>query len=171
MDNREEVAVATPDKQAKEEKKLKKIKEMLTGGEEIIHTSYVHWAVFLNAIFLGIIAVILGVLIHPLMSGVIAVIAFYPALDALIRFKTTRLVVTNKRVIAKYGFFSKDSVQIKLTRIESAHREEPFIGQFLGYSTVIVQGTGTGAIPIRFVKDGREFVKNLETLTLGNSET
>ncbi len=135
-------------------------------GEEIVHAARVHWAVFLYPGVLVVIAALVGVFFHWLVGAVIALMSLYPVINAVIIFFTTRLVLTNKRVLARYGFFNKDNIQLKLSRIESAHMEEPFIGQILGYGTVMINGTGTGTIPIGMIADAGAFVKKLEKITL-----
>lgn len=142
------------------------VQEQLVEGEEIIHVSYVHPGVFIYPGSIMTIAMLVGIFFHWLVGTVIFLMALYPSIDALIRYLTTKLVLTNKRVLARYGFFSKDNIHLKLSRVESAYREEPFVGQILGYSTVVINGTGTGTIPITFIADGGAFVKALESQTL-----
>lgn len=145
---------------------MEKLKKQLVEGEEIIHVARVHPGIFLRPGVLLAVAAVAGIFFHWLVGMMIALTALQPAADALIRYKTTKLVLTNKRVLARYGFFNKDNIQLRLERIESAHLEEPFLGQILGYSTVIISGTGTGRIPITFIADGMAFVKKLEKFTL-----
>jgi len=147
---------------------MKKIKSLLVEGEKILHVSHVHEGVFINPGILVAIGLLLGFFLHWLMFAAMLVISAYPIIDALIRYKTTNLVLTNKRVMARYGFFSRDLIQIKLSRIESSHVEDPFVGQMLGYSTVIIRGIGIGAVPIAYIREGGEFVKSLERLTLAD---
>lgn len=147
---------------------MEKLKKQLVEGEEILHVAYVHPAIFLHPALIMIVALMVGILFHWLVGSVIAMIGLYPLITATIRYFTTRLVLTNRRVLARYGFFNKDNIQIKLSRVESAHLEEPLLGQILGYSTVMIKGIGAGAIPITFIAAGEDYVKELEKITLGN---
>jgi len=145
---------------------MRKLEEQLVEGEEILHVAYLHLAIFLYPGVLVTIAVLVGVFFHWLVGGMIMLLSLYPLIDALIRFKTTKLVLTNKRVLARYGFFSKDNIQIKLSRVESAHVEEPLLGQILGYATVMIKGIGAGSIPITFIAKAGDYIKKLEEVTL-----
>lgn len=60
----------------------------------------------------------------------------------LLKRSATEMAVTNKRVIVKTGLATRRTVEILLSRIESIAVEEPALGRFLGYGTVIVRGTG-----------------------------
>ena len=144
----------------------KLVRSMLVENETVLAQAYVHWGVFLAPsfyIFLGLLA---GIFFHVIMGILIFILAAYPVVSALIHYKMTFLVLTDKRFLAKAGYFVKDLVQIKLDKIESANLEEPYVGQLVGYSTVIVRGTGTGAVPISFIDNGAAFVKKLEEIIL-----
>jgi uncharacterized membrane protein YdbT with pleckstrin-like domain len=142
------------------------IRKQLVEGEKIVRIAYLHPAIFLHAGLVLFLALLVGIFFHPFVGGVIALLALPNGVASLIRFKTLRLVATNKRVFARFGYFNRDQVQFKLERIESAYLEEPILGQALGYSTVIVKGTGSGNLIVNYVADGDAFIKKLEVLTL-----
>ena len=150
----------------KNERAHKALQDLLVDGEELLHVSFIHPAVFINSGLALLFGLALGIFFSWVVAFVVFVMAAYPFANALIRFYTTKLILTNKRVVAKYGFFNKDKIQIKLSRIESAHMETPLLGQFLGFGTVMIQGTGQGSIPITYISDAGDYVKKLEDLTL-----
>lgn len=88
----------------------------------------------------------------------------YPVYYAVVGFITTHLILTNKKVIGRTGFLTRDWRQMTFSQIETAYLEEPIIGRYLGYSTVVIQGTGAGAISFRYIIDGDIFIKKLETM-------
>jgi uncharacterized membrane protein YdbT with pleckstrin-like domain len=150
---------------------METIRKQLVEGEHIIHASYLHPAIFLQTGLVLFLALLVGVFFHPFVGCVILLLALPHGVASLIRFKTMRLVLTNKRVLARFGYFNKDQVQFKLERIESAYLEEPLLGQYLGYSTTIVKGTGSGSLVVDYVADGGVFIKKLEELTLNQPKT
>jgi len=67
---------------------------------------------------------------------------------ALIRYFTTELAITNKRVIAKFGLISRSTIEINLQRIESVQVNQSVIGRIFNYGSVVVSGAGNPQAPI-----------------------
>ena len=72
---------------------------------------------------------------------------FFPASTVLIgrrilRRITTQVTVSNTRVMIRTGWFSRKSIEVLLSRVESIATEETVAGRFLGYGTVEVRGIG-----------------------------
>ncbi len=140
----------------------KNIKTVLTDNEEILCDERVHWIVFAPPAFYALIALLAGIFFHPFMGALILFLDLVPIYTALVRYFTTHLALTNKKVLSRTGFLLRDWIQLHLDRIETAYLEEPFLGRLLGYSTVIVSGVGTGSVAFTRIKNGDEFVKKLE---------
>lgn len=143
---------------------IKTIRAVLTRNENIIYDARIHWMVFASPIFYGICGILAWIFFHPILGGVILFMNLYPVYYSIVAFITTHLLLTNKKVIGRTGFLVRDWRQVTLERIETAYLEEPIIGRFLGYSTVIIRGTGTGSIAFRFIIDGDIFIKKLENM-------
>lgn len=148
----------------------KDIKSILVGNEKLLYEARMHWIVFLFPSIVVSIGLAAGIFFSWIMGALILFMSTYPVINSIIMFLTMRLVLTSKRVIARYGFFSKDMIQIALPKIESAHVEETILGGWLGYVTVVIRGTGTGTIPIALVKKGDRFHKRLENLILKDED-
>lgn len=103
------------------------------------------------------------------MGVVLILLGLYPAYAACIHYWMTYLVLTDIKVLSRFGFLTRDWTQMRIERIENAHLEEPIVGRFLGYSTVVVSGTGAGSIAVPYVIDGYAFVKDLELQLEKNS--
>lgn len=141
---------------------IKEIKNLLTENENVVLDARIHWIVFvMPAIYLTI-AFFVGVFFHWLVGFLIVFVSIYPAYNAFIHYWMTHLVLTNKKVMYRNGFLSRDWVQLRYERIETAHLEEPILGRYLGYSTVNAGGVGTGQIRVPYVIRGDEFTKVLE---------
>lgn len=138
----------------------------LVDGERILARVGLHPAVFLYPAMGLITGVLVGVFFHWIVGGAILFLCLYPVTDALIRFKTTSLILTDRRVIIEYGFFNRDLIQFRLDKIESAFLETPLWGRFLGFATVNIRGTGAGRVPVVFVRDGDAFVRAVEARLL-----
>lgn len=135
---------------------------LLVEGEHKIAEARLHQFIFFFPFVIACLAVLVGMVFHPLVGGVILFLDIYPVVNSYIRYKTTRVVLTDKRVFLTFGFFNKDLIQFRLDKVESASEEAPLIGRIVGYSTVVVRGTGTGAVPVTMVEGGTQFVKAVE---------
>lgn len=150
---------------------LEKIQPMLTEGEEVQNQADIHWVVFGWPVLLLIVAFLSGVLFHPLMGIVVLILALYPTYNAYIHYKLTDLILTNKKVMSRSGFLSRDWIRMDFDRIENAYLEEPIVGRILGYSTVVVSGVGSGEVAVTQVQNGNKFVNDLETLLAEHKTT
>jgi uncharacterized membrane protein YdbT with pleckstrin-like domain len=147
--------------------KKRDIKNDLIDGERIIRMARVHWAIFLFPAITATIALAVGLLLSWVISITIFIaIVLVPLVRSTILYLTTQLVVTNKRILSRYGFFSRDLIQIRMDRLETAYLEEPFLGQIFGYSTVVLSGTGSGGLSLPFITKGDVLVKSLQTFIL-----
>jgi uncharacterized membrane protein YdbT with pleckstrin-like domain len=50
--------------------------------------------------------------------------------------------ITNKRVIAKTGLISRETLELNLSKIESVSVDQSVMGRLLGYGSVVINGTG-----------------------------
>ena len=67
---------------------------------------------------------------------------------AFIRYKTTELAFTNKRVIAKFGFISRQTIELNITKVESIQVNQAILGRIFDYGTLVVSGAGNPQAPI-----------------------
>ncbi len=116
----------------------------LTNNERIIRSAKVSWWSQWQMIFLGILTI-------WFMIGILFFIV------AIIRVMTTELALTNKRVIAKTGFIRRDTVELRLEKVEGLIINQGIVGRIFNYGTVIVSGTGGIRTPIPFINDPINF--------------
>lgn len=145
------------------------IQALLTDGEEIKNHAKIHPIVFMAPTTYLTIALLAGVFFHPIMAIVIIVLTLYPAYNAFIHYKMTDLVLTNKKVMSRAGFLSRDWIRMEFGKIENAYLEQPILGRMLGYSTVIISGVGQGNVAVTQVIDGDKFIKDLEEKLSNNT--
>ena len=86
-------------------------------------------------------------------AGGLIVIAFIFFGIAIVRVISTELALTNKRVMAKYGFIRRDSVELRLEKVEGLYVNQSIVGRILNYGTITVSGTGGLKTPIRFISN------------------
>jgi uncharacterized membrane protein YdbT with pleckstrin-like domain len=135
------------------------VERHLISGETVQYQTRLHWIVMLGhlivTLLLDLAAVALLVfysrtrsnpdahanLLLWVAAGAFVVSMIVLAMGA-IRRNSTEMALTNKRVIIKTGLATRRTIEIMLPRIESIVIEEPALGRFLGFGTVILRGTG-----------------------------
>lgn len=78
-------------------------------------------------------------------------------LVAFIRYKTTELAFTNKRVIAKFGFVSRQTIELNLTKVESLQVNQGILGRIFNFGTLIISGAGNPQAPIPGISNPMTF--------------
>lgn len=75
----------------------------------------------------------------------------------LIARKSAELVITSKRVIAKFGLVSTRSIEIRLAKIESVRVSQGLIGRIFNYGDIMLTGTGSTFDPIPHISHPLRF--------------
>ena len=116
----------------------------LIEGEKVLHSGRVSWWSVWH-ILLG------GLLLLPIVVGLVFLVW------AWIRVTSTELAITNKRVIAKFGFISRNTMEIAVQKVESIQVQQSLMGRMLNFGTLIISGTGTSHAPIPSISDPLAF--------------
>ena len=78
---------------------------------------------------------------------------------------STELVVTTKRVIAKFGFIKRTTMELNHSKVESLSVDQSIIQRILNAGTISVHGTGGGKTPIPNIDNPLVFrTKAMETI-------
>ncbi len=78
-------------------------------------------------------------------------------LVAFVRYKTTELAVTNKRVIAKFGFISRQTIELNINKVESIQVNQGILGRIFNYGSLVISGAGNPQAPIPGISDPMSF--------------
>ena len=116
------------------------IDDSLVEGEQILHRARISWWSQFGLLLLGV--VLLAV-----------VVGLFFLVAAWIRVRSTEIAITNRRVIAKFGFIRRNTVEIALEKVEALRVEQGFVGRMLNYGTIFISGAGTSVAPIRDIAD------------------
>ena len=123
------------------------IEDALIKDEKIIYSGQVSVWSLAPLIILGFIFLFVWGL------GIIFWVAAY------IRYKTTELAFTNKRVIAKFGFISRHTVELNIKKVESIQVKQDILGRIFNYGTLIISGAGNPQAPIPGISKPMAFRK------------
>ena len=123
------------------------VEDALVGGEKVVHQGKISlWSVW-----------------HLLALGLVLLPAFGIGLIfwgiAYIRIKSTEIAVTTKRLIVKYGFMRRSTIEININKVESIQVDQGMLGRMLNYGTLVISGTGTSHAPITGISEPMAFRK------------
>jgi uncharacterized membrane protein YdbT with pleckstrin-like domain len=116
------------------------IDDSLVEGETLIHRARVSWWSQFWLVFLGILLLV-------------AVVGVVFLVWAWIRVRSTELAITSRRIIAKFGFVKRHTVEINLDKVESLKVEQGVWGRFLNFGTIFISGSGSSVAPIPDIAD------------------
>jgi uncharacterized membrane protein YdbT with pleckstrin-like domain len=146
---------------------MKYVTRVLQPGETVVYTTRLHWLIFLPAIVL--LVVCLALLIGSgfvggdlptalrLLAALFGLLAISSWARAAIRRATTELAVTDRRVIFKSGLFSRHTLEMNRSKVESVDVDQTLMGRLLGFGTIILRGSGGSLEPIRQIADPLSF--------------
>lgn len=137
------------------------MKEQLVSGEEVLYVGN-------RSIYNGILTKV-GILALSIFSGSLLFIGIIALLCVVITFLdviSTGVFITNKRVFAQFGLFSRNTVELNIDKVEGVQVSQSVVGTCFNFGTLYISGTGTTQVPIPGVSDPFVFKKTLNTLML-----
>jgi len=119
----------------------------LVKDEKIVHLGHISlwslWHLFA-----------LGLLLLPVFGlGLILWVLAY------VRYKTTELAITTKRVIVKHGFIRRRTVEININKVESIQVDQEILGRLFNFGTLVIAGAGDPQAPIAGISSPMAFRK------------
>ncbi|HXF79524.1 MAG TPA: PH domain-containing protein [Usitatibacter sp.] len=116
------------------------IDESLVEGETIVHRAHVSWWSQFWLVFLGVLTAV-------------AIVGLVFLAMAWVRVHSTEIAITNRRIIAKFGFISRRTIEINIAQVEALRVDQGFWGRLLNFGTIIVSGTGSSLEPAPDIAD------------------
>ena len=138
--------------------------DVLVSGEEVkyvAHTSL--WSLSQpligGACFLfGALFMLLGMQVTDWYLALVpALVGIVMLVSAWIRYMSTELVITSKRVVAKFGFISRRTIEISLLKIESIQVNQSIVGRMLNFGDLVISGASDSQAPIPGITAPLEF--------------
>ena len=136
------------------------IAKILQPGERVVHVGRLHWVMYLPSIVLLCIG--LAVFMIPttenrspiyVISALLVLSAAVSAFLAWSKQFTTEIAVTDRRIIYKTGFISRETAEMNMHRVETVAVEQSIVGRVLNYGTVDIRGTGAGIEDLKMIAD------------------
>ncbi|EJB8489940.1 PH domain-containing protein [Acinetobacter baumannii] len=121
------------------------IESNLAKDEKIIVKAHVSWWSQIWLLIFGVLLLFAGGI------GLILIII------AIINVMTTELAITNRRIIAKSGLIRRNTIELKVNRVESLGVDQSITGRIFNFGSVVVKGTGGSHAPIPYIARPLEF--------------
>lgn len=147
----------------------------LAPGETIVYRARYHWIYYRLTLVLLLVAAVFGLwwwiagnrLEDGTTSAVFGNIALLVLVAAAVHFGVRRIratadeyVVTNRRVIRKYGLVAREVEQALLDRIQDITLQQGIMARLLGYGTVVLEtASETGRLTFPEIAEPEEFRK------------
>jgi uncharacterized membrane protein YdbT with pleckstrin-like domain len=112
------------------------VDSVLISGESVLHRGRV-------SLWPHAWKIVVGIVLLPLFGLGLVFLAW-----VYIVYKTTEIAITNKRIIAKFGFISRSTIEINLPKVESVQVDQSVMGRMLDYGTIVISGAGTPNLSI-----------------------
>ncbi len=117
----------------------KYIEGVLGNYEKLLYSAKVSFWSLLPLFFLGVIFI-------PFYG-----LGFF-FITAYIRYATTELGITNSKIIAKFGFIKRDTVELLLHKVESIRVKQSILGRIFNYGSIIISGAGNLQAPVPIIE-------------------
>ncbi len=111
------------------------IEGALVKDEHVVHVGHISLWSLAVPIGLGILLLVVGV-------GLIFLGYAY------VKYKTTEVAITNRRVIVKFGFISRRTVELNIHKVETVQVDQSMLGRLFDFGTLVISGAGTVQEPI-----------------------
>lgn len=90
------------------------------------------------------------------------------AIKKTVKYCTTEYLVTDQKVLEKYGWISTHTDETPLSKIENITVSYTFWGKIFNYSTVSFQGANRNNVNFYYIKNGEEIKKQVNNLIYNN---
>ncbi len=110
-----------------------------------------------------------GILTLSIFSGSLLFIGIIVLLCVAVTFLdviSTGAFITNKRVFAQFGLFSRNTVELNIDKVEGVQVSQSVVGTCFNFGTLYISGTGTTQVPIPGISAPFVFKKTLNEIML-----
>lgn len=127
------------------------VDQVLISGEQVLYRGrvslwpYAAKMVIGGAVLLGGLALLLG---RSPMGWLWAGVGVAVLANVYLTYISTELAVTNKRIVAKFGFIRRSTVELNIGKVESVQVEQGVMGRLFDFGTIIVSGAGNPQAPV-----------------------
>ncbi|WP_313479261.1 PH domain-containing protein [Stutzerimonas kunmingensis] len=129
------------------------VDESLIPGESVLYRGRLSWWALAPWLALSLLVGALGLF----QGAALLVIALVLIAPPLLRYYSTELAFTNKRVFSKTGVIGRRTIELSINRVESVQVHQGVLGRIFNFGTLIVSGAGNPQAPLRGIADPMGF--------------
>jgi len=147
----------------------------LVEGESVVYEAAIHWIIFVKPLLGLVLALAILVAAGQLggaarftalgAAAIVGVIGLYHFGVAVLYRWTTTLAVTTRKVVGKWGFIARQTIEQRLGTIDAVGVEQSVAGRLLNYGSVVVHGSGATTTPIKAISDPLRFRREVDQAT------
>ena len=147
------------------------LKKALADDEVVRVEAPLHWVNYVKSCFTSVVMLLLVGGLSFFAVGVAVLLPFVLCwfLYGWLQVSCTQLVITNRRVIQKFGILSISTEELKNAKIESVEIKQSVAGRILGYASIYFSGTGTSDVVFETIADPWE-VKKLADVIISEAQ-
>lgn len=133
------------------------VEKNLMPGETVVYRARISWLIYATPLALLAFSIVVAGAGLPVLALLMVPFFLATLVTSAFTKHTTELAVTNKRLIAKFGFIRRNTVEMYLSKVESLRVDQGVIDRLLSAGTITVHGAGGGNTPIPCIDDPLEF--------------
>ncbi|MBX9842509.1 MAG: PH domain-containing protein [Xanthobacteraceae bacterium] len=149
------------------------VQRVLQPGEQVRHTSEIHWILYWPGVVVAVLAVIVLWLSETMrFTGLwryagyaLALVAVALLVQQWFQWWITEIAVTNRRVIHKKGLVRRQTREMNMDKVESVQIDQSILGRLLDYGNVSILGTGEGFETLRTIASPMELRNSITATT------
>ena len=144
------------------------VRKTLSEGEQVIACAKFHWIKLLWPMVLLIVAIWVLCHVHKddanffwMFFGSFCLIAYF--ICRVLEFLSDEVTLTNQRLVVKIGLFSRQTLDLRLSQVESVAADLPFIlSTLFNTGTLLIKGTGGSYLPVPGIWNVLKFRKTIQ---------
>ena len=143
---------------------------ILTEGENVVAEGIIHWGIYWKGAVLMVVG--LTMVLTPAANlgfFLVAVAGLVLGMAWLARYYLA-LILTNRRVMVRYGVVNVDFVEMRFSQIESVETMRSLVARLLGFASVVVSGTGQRVVIVPYIANAGAFRQALNEILLKREE-
>jgi len=90
------------------------------------------------------------------LGGLLLAWGLFRLVGHLGRVGTTEMIVTPRKIVFRSGFFSRQTIEMVNSKIETVQVDQSFLGRIFDYGTIVITGTGGSLEPIAMIAHPRQ---------------
>ncbi len=132
------------------------LQQVLLPDEKIITSAVIHWGIYWKAAAIAVAGILLMFTAAFNLGVFLTGCALLFFIVAWLTKYYLALVISDRRVLVRYGIINLDFVDMRFSQIESVEIARTIMARLLGYGSVMVAGTGQRAVIVPFVANHQQ---------------